>query len=153
ADHHHQARAVRLRRRHRGGRGDAGGIVRAAPHHQRPADLDRPALGKGALMAAAATTTLGEARSGAARFEANAATRDPPWLKYAVLGTSLAFFALFLLMPLIAVFVEALRRGWATYVAALTEPDAVSAIQLTLLIAAIAVPLNLVFGIAAAWAI
>jgi sulfate transport system permease protein len=54
---------------------------------------------------------------------------------------------------LIAVFVEALRRGWGTYVTALAEPDALSAIRLTLLIAGIAVPLNLVFGIAAAWAI
>ena len=56
-------------------------------------------------------------------------------------------------MPLIAVFVEALRRGWSVYLAALVEPDAVSAIRLTLLTAAIAVPLNLVFGVAAAWAI
>jgi sulfate/thiosulfate transport system permease protein len=100
---------------------------------------------------AAATTS--DARSGPARFEANAATRDPPWIKIVILSISLAFFGLFLLLPLIAVFVEALRRGWQVYLAALIEPDAVSAIQLTLLIAAIAVPLNLVFGIAAAWAI
>ena len=66
---------------------------------------------------------------------------------------ALGFFALFLLLPLIAVFVEALRKGWAAYLAALVEPDAVSAIRLTLLTAAIAVPLNLVFGVAAAWAI
>jgi sulfate transport system permease protein len=104
------------------------------------------------MTAAARTPTLGDAR-GAARFEANSATRDPPWIKYTVLGVSLGFFALFLLMPLIAVFVEALRKGWATYLAALTEPDALSAVRLTLLIAAIAVPLNLVFGISAAWAI
>jgi sulfate transport system permease protein len=96
---------------------------------------------------------LGEARNGAARFEANTATRDPAWIKIVVLGVSLGFFVLFLLMPLIAVFVEAFRRGWATYMAALTEPDAFSAIRLTLLIAAIAVPVNLLFGIAAAWAI
>jgi sulfate transport system permease protein len=96
---------------------------------------------------------LGDARNGAARFEANTATRDPAWIKIVVLGVSLGFFVLFLLMPLIAVFVEAFRRGWATYMAALTEPDAFSAIRLTLLIAAIAVPVNLLFGIAAAWAI
>jgi sulfate transport system permease protein len=100
-----------------------------------------------------AATPLREDRSGAARFEANSATRDPPWTKYVILGVSLGFFALFLLMPLIAVFVEAFRRGWALYVAALVEPDALSSIQLTLTVAAIAVPLNLVFGIAAAWAI
>jgi sulfate transport system permease protein len=58
-----------------------------------------------------------------------------------------------LLLPLVAVFVEALRRGWAVYVAALVEPDALAAIRLTLLTAAIAVPLNLIFGLAAAWAI
>jgi sulfate transport system permease protein len=104
-------------------------------------------------MASLATTTLDGAHNGAARFETNAATRDPLWIRIAILAVSLGFFALFLLMPLIAVFVEALRRGWDVYLAALVEPDAVSAIQLTLLIAAIAVPANLVFGIAAAWAI
>jgi sulfate transport system permease protein len=101
---------------------------------------------------AAAATAIG-LRSGAARFEANTATRDPSWVKGLVLFLSLGFFLLFLLLPLIAVFVEALRRGWSVYLAALVEPDAVSAIRLTLLTAAIAVPLNLVFGIAAAWAI
>ena len=56
-------------------------------------------------------------------------------------------------MPLLAVFVEALRKGWETYAIALTDPDALSAVKLTLLAAVIAVPLNLVFGVAAAWAI
>ena len=101
---------------------------------------------------ATAVTAVG-LRTGAARFEANTATRDPVWVKGLVLFLSLSFFLLFLLMPLIAVFVEALRRGWSVYLAALVEPDAISAIKLTLLTAAIAVPLNLVFGIAAAWAI
>ena len=104
-------------------------------------------------MSAAATKALGSARNGSARFETKAATRDPPWIKFAVLGVSLAFFVLFLLMPLTAVFVEAFRRGWGVYLAALVEPDALSAIQLTLLIAVLAVPLSLVFGVAAAWAI
>lgn len=89
----------------------------------------------------------------AQRFEANAATRDPVWVKRLVLGAGLSFFALFLLMPLVAVFIEALRKGWQAYLAAIVEPDALSAIRLTLLAAAIAVPLNLVFGIAAAWVI
>jgi sulfate/thiosulfate transport system permease protein len=101
---------------------------------------------------AAAVSAIG-LRAGAARFEANTATRDPAWVKGLVLLLSLSFFLLFLLMPLMAVFVEALRRGWSVYLAALVEPDAVSAIKLTLMTAAIAVPLNLVFGIAAAWAI
>jgi sulfate/thiosulfate transport system permease protein len=66
---------------------------------------------------------------------------------------ALAFMVLFLFVPLIAVFVEALREGVHAYIDAITEPDALSAIKLTLLTAAIAVPLNLVFGIAASWAI
>ena len=74
-------------------------------------------------------------------------------MKAVILTAALGFFALFLLLPLIAVFVEALRRGWSFYVAALIEPDAQAAIRLTLLIAAIAVPLNLVFGVLAAWTI
>jgi sulfate/thiosulfate transport system permease protein len=102
---------------------------------------------------AASAITVADARSGAARFEANTATRDPAWVKGLVLALSLGFFAVFLLLPLFAVFVEAFRKGWQAYVAALTEPDALSAIRLTLMTAAIAVPLNLVFGVAAAWAI
>jgi sulfate/thiosulfate transport system permease protein len=98
-------------------------------------------------------STAGALRIGAVRFETNSATRDPRWVKVIVLGLSLGFFVAFLLLPLIAVFVEALRRGWSVYIAALVEPDALSAIRLTLLTAAIAVPLNLAFGIAAAWAI
>jgi sulfate transport system permease protein len=102
---------------------------------------------------AVAATTAGYAHSGAARFQTNSATRDPLWIKIVVLGLSLGFFALFLLMPLIAVFVEAFRRGWELYLAALVEPDALSSVTLTLTVAAIAVPLNLLFGVAAAWAI
>jgi sulfate transport system permease protein len=90
---------------------------------------------------------------GAGRFEANPATRDSGWVKVVVLGLGLTYFVVFLLLPLIAVFVEAFRKGAETYFAALVEPDALSAIYLTLLAAAIAVPLNLVFGLAAAWAI
>lgn len=66
---------------------------------------------------------------------------------------ALAFLTLFLFVPLVAVFYEALRKGWDVYVASITEADAWSAIKLTLITAAIAVPLNLVFGVAAAWAI
>ncbi len=61
--------------------------------------------------------------------------------------------SLFLFIPLAAVFTEALRKGFETYIAALVEPDALSAIKLTLIAAAISLPLNLVFGVAAAWAI
>lgn len=81
------------------------------------------------------------------------AITEPRWVRYLLIGLTLVFLSLFLLLPLIAVFVEALQRGVSTYVAALTEPDALAAIRLTLFTAAIAVPLNLIFGIAAAWAI
>ncbi|HCK81544.1 MAG TPA: sulfate ABC transporter permease subunit CysW, partial [Candidatus Competibacteraceae bacterium] len=89
----------------------------------------------------------------ARRFEASAATREPAWVKGVLLAIALGFFALFLVLPLATVFAEALRRGWSVYLAALVEPDALSAIGLTLLVAAIAVPLNLVFGVSVAWAI
>lgn len=78
---------------------------------------------------------------------------EPVWVRRTLIALALAFFGLFLLLPLLAVFVEALRKGWAVYLAALVEPDALAALKLTLLAAAIAVPLNLVFGVAAAWAI
>ena len=68
-------------------------------------------------------------------------------------GLALTFLTLFLFAPLAVVFVQALRKGIGVYLAAITDPDAVDAIRLTLLVAAIAVPLNLAFGIAAAWAI
>jgi sulfate transport system permease protein len=70
-----------------------------------------------------------------------------------LIGIALAFIALMLVLPLVAVFTEALSKGIGAYLAAIVEPDARSAIRLTLLVAAIAVPLNLVFGLAAAWAI
>jgi sulfate/thiosulfate transport system permease protein len=89
----------------------------------------------------------------ASKYEQRPATREPAWLKWTIIGISLTFFALFLLLPLVAVFVEALRKGWGVYIAAIVEPDAQSAIRLTLIAAAISVPLNLVFGIAAAWTI
>ena len=105
-------------------------------------------------MAVTTTLRLGAAQAiGQTRFEARAATRETPFVKWLILGTALTFFAVFLLMPLIAVFVEALRKGWETYVSALVDPDALSALRLTLLAAAIALPLNLVFGVCAAWAI
>lgn len=83
----------------------------------------------------------------------NAAITESPWLRWLLTGVALLFLLGFLFLPLIAVFVEALRNGLAAYFAALVEPDALAAIRLTLLTAAITVPLNLVFGLAAAWAI
>jgi sulfate transport system permease protein len=86
-------------------------------------------------------------------FEQSVATREEPWVKWLILGVSLSFFAIFLLLPLVTVFVEALRKGWETYLTALIDPDTRSAVYLTFLAAVISVPLNLVFGVCAAWAI
>jgi sulfate transport system permease protein len=82
-----------------------------------------------------------------------AATSEPRLVRWGLIGLALVFLTAFLFVPLAAVFTEALRDGWAAYFAALQDPDALSAIELTLTVAAIAIPLNLVFGLAAAWSI
>jgi sulfate transport system permease protein len=82
-----------------------------------------------------------------------AGTTEAPWVRYTLITLALLFVLLFLVLPLAAVGTEALRKGFGAYLAALKEPDAWSAIELTLIAAAIAVPLNLVFGVSAAWAI
>jgi sulfate transport system permease protein len=74
-------------------------------------------------------------------------------VRWTLVGVALAFLSLFLFVPLIAVFHEAFKKGWEVYLAAIVEPDALSAVKLTLIAAGISVPLNLVFGISAAWAI
>ena len=102
---------------------------------------------------ASVAPTFAAARSRNTRFEESAAAREPALVKWIIIGVSLTFFVTFLVLPLLAVFSEALRKGWAAYVAAITQPDALSSIRLTLLAAAIAVPLNVLFGIAAAWAV
>jgi sulfate transport system permease protein len=81
------------------------------------------------------------------------ATTEPAWVRRLLIGTALAFMTLFLFVPLATVFYEAFKKGLDVYLASITEPDALSAIQLTLIATAISVPLNLVFGVAAAWAI
>jgi sulfate/thiosulfate transport system permease protein len=81
------------------------------------------------------------------------ATTEPLWLRAVLIAVSMTFLILFLLLPLVAVFQEALRKGWDAYSASLSHPDALSAIRLTLLVAAISVPLNAVFGLAASWAV
>jgi sulfate transport system permease protein len=84
---------------------------------------------------------------------AEAGTTESAWVRYTLIAVTLIFLFLFLVLPLAAVFAEALRKGFDAYWQALQEPDAWSAIRLTLITALIAVPLNLVFGIAAAWCI
>jgi sulfate transport system permease protein len=87
------------------------------------------------------------------RHGAPANLLEPGWVRYVLVTVALAFLTLFLFVPLAAVFAEALKGGWKTYVDAILDPDALSAIKLTLIAAVIAVPLNLVFGVAASWAI
>jgi len=78
---------------------------------------------------------------------------EPPLIRWVLMGTAFTFLALFLALPLIVVLTEAFKKGAVVYAAALRDPDALAAVRLTLLTAGIAVPLNLVFGVAAAWAI
>jgi sulfate transport system permease protein len=78
---------------------------------------------------------------------------EPNWVRRLLVGVALAFLTLFLFVPLVAVFAEALKNGWHNYVESVLDPDALSAIRLTLIAAVVSVPLNLVFGVAAAWAI
>ncbi|HSI50355.1 MAG TPA: sulfate ABC transporter permease subunit CysW [Ideonella sp.] len=80
-------------------------------------------------------------------------TTEPAWVRTTLILVALLFLSLFLFVPLVAVFVEAFKKGWEVYVAAIVEPDALAAVKLTLIAAGISVPLNLVFGVAAAWAI
>ncbi len=91
--------------------------------------------------------------SSPARSRQTIATSEAPWVQWLLIGVALLFLSLFLVLPLVAVFTEALRKGGDAFIAALTEPDAWAAIKLTLLTAALAVPLNILFGLAAAWAI
>lgn len=100
---------------------------------------------------AGATTTLAAAARPANGLRA--ATQEPLLVRWVLIGTALLFLALFLVIPLVAVFTEAFSKGWDVYWAAITEPAAAHAIKLTLIAAGIAVPLNVVFGLAAAWAI
>ncbi len=98
------------------------------------------------VKAAVKQVRRGELPSGSNVFE-------PAWIRVSLIVVALLFLTLFLFVPLVAVFAEAFKKGWQAYLAAITDPDAVSAIKLTLIAAGIAVPLNLVFGIAASWAI
>lgn len=101
---------------------------------------------------ASIVTGLGS-RAGASRAAASPVTQDSRWVRWTLTSIALLFLAFFLVLPLIAVFAEALREGVKAYFSALVEPDALSAIRLTLMTAAIAVPANVIFGVAAAWAI
>lgn len=89
----------------------------------------------------------------ALKLQSRDATREPTWVRYTLITIALIFFVSCLMLPLILVFVEAFKQGLEVYVQALIDPDTLSAVKLTLLTAAIAVPINVIFGVAAAWAV
>jgi sulfate transport system permease protein len=110
--------------------------------------VDTPVQAPAPVPAPVASTTArrGELPSSSNVFE-------PPWVRVALIAVALIFLTLFLFVPLVAVFSEAFKKGGQAYLAAITDPDAISAIKLTLIAAGISVPLNLVFGLAASWSI
>ena len=89
----------------------------------------------------------------AEKLQSRDATREPTWVRYTLITIALIFFLSCLILPLILVFVEAFKQGVGVYMQALVHPDTLSAVKLTLITAAIAVPMNVVFGVAAAWAV
>ena len=89
----------------------------------------------------------------AEKLQSRDATREPTWVRYTLITIALIFFLSCLILPLVLVFVEAFKQGVGVYMQALVHPDTLSAVKLTLITAAIAVPMNVVFGVAAAWAV
>ncbi|EPF77331.1 sulfate ABC transporter permease subunit CysW [Acinetobacter rudis] len=89
----------------------------------------------------------------AEKLQSRDATREPTWVRWTLISIAAIFFLSCLILPLILVFVEAFKQGLGVYFQALVHPDTLSAVKLTLITAAIAVPLNVVFGVAAAWAV
>jgi len=95
-------------------------------------------------------TAAGDGRRAALRPDART---DPPWIRAVAIGSTVAFLGLFIVLPLVSVFTQALAKGATTYIAALHDADTLTAIRLTLVIAAISVATNCVFGLIGAWAI
>ncbi len=92
-------------------------------------------------------------KDGDSHRQSRRGTEESPVVKWILISIALVFCAVFLLLPLVNVFAQALSKGWSFYAASLSEPDSLAAIRLTLLVAAITVPLNVLFGLAASWAI
>ena len=147
AAHRHQARGVRLRRGGGDRDRDAGDLVRDAPRDQPRPGLEQKEARK--LMADIAC----HAGIAELRRHSRAATTEPDWLRIALIAAVLGMLVIVLFAPLVAVFSQALAKGFGEAVASFANPDVRSAIKLTLIVAAIAVPLNAAFGVAAAWAI
>src|SRR6478735_9387191 len=110
-------------------------------------------MGVSARTGSAGMSALVVSADAQERFQDSSATRDPWLVKWTIITIGLIFFTVFLLFPLLTVFVEGLRKGFSVYWKALADKDTLSAVRLTLIAASIAVPLNLVFGVAASWAI
>ncbi len=104
-------------------------------------------------MTGPASTDTDTIRRRARRSQSQRGTEEPGLIKWALILMALAFSLVFLLLPLVNVFAQAFSRGWQAYGNSLIEPDSWAAIRLTLVVAAISVPLNVLFGVAAAWAI
>jgi sulfate/thiosulfate transport system permease protein len=100
-----------------------------------------------------ATPAPAAARTPATSHRKIDAREDAPWVRWTVIAVAVGFLALFIVLPLICVLTEALRKGLAAYLAALTDPDTLAAIRLTLMAAAISVIANVIFGVIASWAI
>lgn len=83
----------------------------------------------------------------------SAALQEPRIIRYTLTGIAIAFLALFIVLPLVSIFITAFQQGVDVYLAAITHPDALAAIKLTLIVVAITVPLNAIFGVMAAWAL
>ena len=114
-----------------------------------PTHAAHAAHGAAALAAPASLTS----KSGVAPRGIRGATTEPAWVRRLLIGLALGFMTLFLFIPLATVFYEAFKKGVQVYLAAITDPDALDAIKLTLIATGISVPLNLVFGVAAAWCV
>src|SRR5438876_11381508 len=104
-------------------------------------------------MGGAPSTDTAIIRRRVSRSQSQRGTEEPPLIKWALIALALAFSLVFLLLPLVNVFAQAFAKGWQVYWTSLTEPDSWAAIRLTVIVAAITVPLNVLFGVAAAWAI
>ena len=87
------------------------------------------------------------------RANSSPALKDPPVVRFVLILVAFAFLAFCLFLPLVAIFVEAFSQGWKAYINSFTEPDALAAIKLTAIVILISVPLNVLFGVAAAWAV
>src|ERR1039457_2445216 len=101
----------------------------------------------------AGSITLKTRTRSVANSVSQGATLEAPWVRWTLTAIAIVFLALFLFMPLAVVFVSAFGKGISAYFASFRDPDAIAAIRLTLIAAGIAVPMNLVFGVAAAWAV